>query len=326
LNEKSNILEVEDLKTYFYIDEGVARAVDGVSFHLMPEETLGIVGESGCGKSVTSLSIMRLIPQPPGKIVSGRITFEGKEILELQESRMRRIRGNEISMIFQEPMTSLNPVFTVGNQIEEVLVLHQGLNWREAREKAMGMLSLVGISSPEVRVGEYPHQMSGGMRQRVMIAIALACNPAILIADEPTTALDVTIQAQILDLIAKLQGEFGMSVMLITHDLAVIAEVADRVVVMYAGKIVESGDTIDIFEEPLHPYTKGLLASIPVLNEKKNRLSVIPGTVPNPTEFPDGCRFGPRCPYVMPKCRGDGIPWVWATARHGAMCFLLEEG
>ncbi len=326
MNEKSNILEVEDLKTYFYIDEGVARAVDGVSFHLMPEETLGIVGESGCGKSVTSLSIMRLIPQPPGKIVSGRITFEGKEILELQESRMRRIRGNEISMIFQEPMTSLNPVFTVGNQIEEVLVLHQGLNWREAREKAMGMLSLVGISSPEVRVGEYPHQMSGGMRQRVMIAIALACNPAILIADEPTTALDVTIQAQILDLIAKLQGEFGMSVMLITHDLAVIAEVADRVVVMYAGKIVESGDTIDIFEEPLHPYTKGLLASIPVLNEKKNRLSVIPGTVPNPTEFPDGCRFGPRCPYVMPKCRGDGIPWVWATARHGAMCFLLEEG
>jgi oligopeptide/dipeptide ABC transporter ATP-binding protein len=326
LNEKSNILEVEDLKTYFYIDEGVARAVDGVSFHLMPEETLGIVGESGCGKSVTSLSIMRLIPQPPGKIVSGRITFEGKEILELQESRMRRIRGNEISMIFQEPMTSLNPVFTVGDQIEEVLVLHQGLNWREAREKAMGMLSLVGISSPEVRVGEYPHQMSGGMRQRVMIAIALACNPAILIADEPTTALDVTIQAQILDLIAKLQGEFGMSVILITHDLAVIAEVADRVVVMYAGKIVESGDTIDIFEEPLHPYTKGLLASIPVLNEKKNRLSVIPGTVPNPTEFPDGCRFGPRCPYVMPKCRGDGIPWVWATARHGAMCFLLEEG
>jgi oligopeptide/dipeptide ABC transporter ATP-binding protein len=325
LNEKRRILEVEDLRTYFYIDEGVAKAVDGVSFHLLAEETLGIVGESGCGKSVTSLSIMRLIPQPPGRIVSGDIRFEGRDILALPDRRMREIRGNEISMIFQEPMTSLNPVFTVGSQIEETIALHQGLGPRESREKAIEMLSLVGIPSPRSRVDEYPHQLSGGMRQRVMIAIALSCNPAILIADEPTTALDVTIQAQILDLLDKLQKEFGMAVMLITHDLAVIAEVADRVIVMYAGRIVESGKTLDIFENPLHPYTQGLLASIPVLNEKKDRLSVIPGRVPNPTEFPEGCRFEPRCPHAMPKCRGGDVPWVGAGDDHGALCWLLEE-
>ncbi len=320
------ILEINDLRTYFYIDEGVAKAVDGVSLHLLAEETLGIVGESGCGKSVTSLSVMQLIPQPPGKIVSGEILFEGKNILDLPERRMREIRGNEISMIFQEPMTSLNPVFTVGDQIEETIVLHQGLGLREAREKAIEMLDLVGIPSPESRVDEYPHQLSGGMRQRVMIAIALACNPAILIADEPTTALDVTIQAQILELLEKLQKEFGMAVMLITHDLAVIAEVADRVIVMYAGKIVESADTYQIFENPLHPYTQGLLTSIPVLMERKDRLSVIPGTVPNATDFPDGCRFHPRCPHVMPKCRNGDIPWVEAGDDHGALCWLLEDG
>jgi oligopeptide/dipeptide ABC transporter ATP-binding protein len=325
MNSKGKILEVTDLRTYFYIDEGVAKAVDGVSLHLMAEETLGIVGESGCGKSVTSLSIMRLIPQPPGKIVSGDIVFEGKDILALPDRRMREIRGNEISMIFQEPMTSLNPVFTVGDQIEETISLHQGLGPRESREKAIEMLSLVGIPSPRTRVDEYPHQLSGGMRQRVMIAIALACNPAILIADEPTTALDVTIQAQILDLLEKLQKEFGMAVMLITHDLAVIAEVSDRVIVMYAGKIVESGRTLDIFENPLHPYTNGLLASIPVLNEEKDRLAVIPGTVPNPTEFPDGCRFAPRCPHAMPKCREGEILWFPANDHHGALCWLLEE-
>jgi oligopeptide/dipeptide ABC transporter ATP-binding protein len=325
LNSAKKILEVKDLKTYFFIDEGIARAVDDVSLHLFAEETLGIVGESGCGKSVTSLSVMRLIPQPPGKIVSGDITFEGKDILALPESRMREIRGNEISMIFQEPMTSLNPVFSVGEQIEETIMLHQQLGAREAREKSIDMLELVGIPSPETRVSEYPHQLSGGMRQRVMIAIALACNPAILIADEPTTALDVTIQAQILELLERLQSEFGMAVMLITHDLAVIAEVADRVIVMYAGKIVETANTYDVFENPLHPYTKGLLASIPVLMERKDRLSVIQGTVPNATEFPDGCRFHPRCSYVMPKCKSGEIPWVWATQSHGALCWLLED-
>ena len=324
LNSAKRILEVKDLKTYFYIDEGIAKAVDGVSLHLFAEETLGIVGESGCGKSVTSLSIMRLIPQPPGKIVSGDITFEGKDILALPERRMREIRGNEISMIFQEPMTSLNPVFTVGDQIEETIMLHQGLGAREAREKAIEMLALVGISSPETRVDEYPHQLSGGMRQRVMIAIALACNPAILIADEPTTALDVTIQAQILELLEKLQNEFGMAVILITHDLAVIAEVADRIIVMYAGEIVETANTVDMFENPLHPYTSGLLASIPALMEKKDRLSVIPGTVPNATEFPAGCRFHTRCPHVMPKCRGGKVPWVWADESPGVLCWLME--
>jgi oligopeptide/dipeptide ABC transporter ATP-binding protein len=325
-DEAKKILEVNDLRTYFFIDEGVAKAVDGVSFDLQAEETLGIVGESGCGKSVTSLSVMRLIPQPPGEIVSGDIFFEGRDVLALPERRMREIRGNEISMIFQEPMTSLNPVFTVGDQIEETISLHQGLGGKDLRNKSIEMLQLVGIPSPETRVDEYPHQLSGGMRQRVMIAIALACNPAILIADEPTTALDVTIQAQILELLEKLQEEFGMAVMLITHDLAVIAEVANRVIVMYAGKIVETASTLDIFEEPLHPYTKGLLASIPVMMEKKNRLAVIPGTVPNPTEFPDGCRFWPRCPHVMPKCKEEGIPWVQASDNHGALCWLLEKG
>ncbi len=325
MNSAKKILEVKNLKTYFFIDEGIARAVDDVSLHLFAEETLGIVGESGCGKSVTSLSIMRLIPHPPGKIVSGDITFEGKDVLALPESRMREIRGNEISMIFQEPMTSLNPVFTVGEQIEETIMLHQRLGAREAREKSIDMLDLVGIPSPETRVSEYPHQLSGGMRQRVMIAIALVCNPAILIADEPTTALDVTIQAQILGLLEKLQSEFGMAVMLITHDLAVIAEVADRVIVMYAGKIVETANTFDVFENPLHPYTKGLLASIPVLMEKKDRLSVIQGTVPNATEFPEGCRFHPRCSHVMPKCKSGEIPWVWTTESQGALCWLLED-
>ena len=325
LDAARKILEVNDLKTYFFIDEGVAKAVDGVSLHLLAEETLGVVGESGCGKSVTSLSIMRLIPQPPGKIVSGDILFEGKDILALPERRMREIRGNEISMIFQEPMTSLNPVFTVGDQIQEAVMLHQGLGIKEAREKSIEMLDLVGIPSPESRVDEYPHQLSGGMRQRVMIAIALSCNPAILIADEPTTALDVTIQAQILELLDRLQKEFGMAVMLITHDLAVIAEVARRVIVMYAGRIVESADTLQIFEAPLHPYTQGLLASIPVLRKKKERLSVIPGSVPNATDFPDGCRFHPRCPYVMPKCRSGEVPWVEAGDEHGALCWLLED-
>jgi len=298
LNSAKKILEVKNLKTYFFIDEGIARAVDDVSLHLFAEETLGIVGESGCGKSVTSLSIMRLIPHPPGKIVSGDITFEGKDVLALPESRMREIRGNEISMIFQEPMTSLNPVFTVGEQIEETIMLHQRLGAREAREKSIDMLDLVGIPSPETRVSEYPHQLSGGMRQRVMIAIALVCNPAILIADEPTTALDVTIQAQILGLLEKLQSEFGMAVMLITHDLAVIAEVADRVIVMYAGKIVETANTFDVFENPLHPYTKGLLASIPCPDGKERSFVCHSGNGSQRHGVPGGVSIPPQ---VFPR-------------------------
>jgi len=292
----SHLLEVDNLKTHFYTDEGVSKAVDGVSFYVDKGETLGIVGESGCGKSVTNLSVMRLIPDPPGKIVDGEITFNGKDVLALPDSKMRQIRGNEISMIFQEPMTSLNPVFTCGNQIMEAVRLHQGVGKAEARKRAIDMLKLVGIPAPEQRVDEYPHQLSGGMRQRVMIAMALSCNPKLLIADEPTTALDVTVQAQILELMKSLQDELGMSVIMITHDLGVIAEVADRVQVMYAGKVVEEGTTTEIFNEPKHPYTIGLLKSMPVLNQKKQRLAVIEGVVPNPTEFPSGCKFHPRCP------------------------------
>jgi len=292
----SHLLEVNNLQTYFYTDEGVSKAVDGVSFHVDKGETLGIVGESGCGKSVTNLSVMRLIPDPPGKIVGGSVKFDGQDVLALRDSQMRQIRGNEISMIFQEPMTSLNPVFTCGNQIIEAIRLHQNVGKAEARKRAIEMLKLVGIPAPEQRVDEYPHQLSGGMRQRVMIAMALSCNPNLLIADEPTTALDVTVQAQILDLINDLQERFEMAVVMITHDLGVIAEVADRVMVMYAGKVVEEGTTDEIFNDPLHPYTIGLLKSMPVLNQKKDRLAVVEGVVPNPTEFPSGCKFHPRCP------------------------------
>jgi len=301
----SKLLEVIDLKTHFFMDEGTAKAVDGVSFDVDKGETLGLVGESGCGKSVSALSIMRLIPHPPGKIVGGRICLNGKNLLELDEERMREIRGNEISMIFQEPMTSLNPVYTCGNQIEEAIILHQKVSKKVARERAIEMLRLVGIPGPEQRVREYPHQLSGGMRQRVMIAMALSCNPSVLLADEPTTALDVTIQAQILRLLEKLQEELHMAVIIITHDLGVIAEVADRVAVMYAGKIVEYADVQGIFKTPRHPYTQGLLRSIPKLTEDKDRLMVIPGVVPNPLAFPQGCKFNPRCPLVISQCRGE---------------------
>ncbi|MCF7802938.1 MAG: ABC transporter ATP-binding protein [Candidatus Marinimicrobia bacterium] len=292
----THLLEVTDLKTYFYTDEGTSKAVDGVSFYVDKGETLGIVGESGCGKSVTNLSVMRLIPEPPGKIVEGQITFNGRDVLALKDSHLRQIRGNEISMIFQEPMTSLNPVFTCGSQIMEAVRLHQKVGKKEARKRAIEMLNMVGIPAPEQRIDEYPHQLSGGMRQRVMIAMALSCNPNLLIADEPTTALDVTVQAQILDLIEELQERLEMAVIMITHDLGVIAEVADRVMVMYAGKVVEQGTTEQIFKEPKHPYTIGLLKSMPVLNQKKDRLAVIEGVVPNPTDFPSGCKFHTRCP------------------------------
>ncbi len=304
-NEKKSkelLLEVKNLKTYFHTEDGVVKAVDGLSFEIYKGEVLGVVGESGCGKSVTSLSIMRLVQEPPGKITADTLSFEGDEILKKSESAMRKIRGNDISMIFQEPMTSLNPVYTVGNQISEAIILHQKLSKDKAMEKSVEMLRKVGIPLPEKRVHEYPHQLSGGMRQRVMIAMALSCNPKLLIADEPTTALDVTIQAQILELMATLQRDFDAAIMLITHDLGVIAETADRVVVMYAGKVVEYSDVNTIFHEPRHPYTWGLLQSIPRLDAERERLLVIEGVVPNPLFLPDGCKFHPRCRFASEKC------------------------
>ena len=301
------IIEIKNLKTYFKTDEGIAHAVDDISFSVYPRETLGIVGESGCGKSVTALSIMKLIPEPPGYFAGGEILYKGKNILDIPETGMREIRGNKISMIFQEPMTSLNPVFTVGHQIEEAIILHQGLNVEDARLKAIDMLKLVSIPSPEQRVDEYPHQLSGGMRQRIMIAMALSCNPEVLIADEPTTALDVTIQAQILELVQKLQNELNLAVIMITHDLGVVAEVCDRVIVMYAGQIVEKGSVRDIFKNPQHPYTKGLLASIPTMGEDgdSHELYNIKGMVPSATQFPTGCHFNPRCELVTEKCKAE---------------------
>lgn len=319
------LLSVRDLKTYFYTEDGVVPAVDGISFDLEKGGTIGIVGESGCGKSVTSLSVMGLIPSPPGKIVGGEILFEGKDLTKMNEAEMRNIRGNDISMIFQEPMTSLNPVFTIGDQIMEAIILHQGLDKRQAREKAIEMLNLVGIPSPDKRVDEYPHQLSGGMRQRVMIAMALSCNPKLLIADEPTTALDVTIQAQILDLMRKLQKEFGTAIMMITHDLGVIAELVDKVAVMYTGKIVEYGDTKTIFANPQHPYTIGLLGSIPKLTGTEKRLQTIPGSVPTPGNFPVGCGFHPRCPYAKDICRMKKPPIVEAPTGQKVACWKMVD-
>ena len=321
---EAQLLQVEDLKTWFHTDEGTAKAVDGVSFDVRPRETLGIVGESGCGKSVTSLSILRLIPQPPGEIAGGRILFRGLDLLDLPEKEMRKIRGNEIAMIFQEPMTSLNPVYTVGDQIGEVLRLHRDVSKDEARERSIEMLRRVRIPDPEQRVDEYPHQLSGGQRQRVMIAMALACDPALLIADEPTTALDVTVQAQILALLNQLQEEYGMSIMLITHDLGVIAETAHRVVVMYAGVVAEVGTAEQVFGGPNHPYTEGLKAAIPKLGERIERLHTIPGSVPSPYEVITGCPFQNRCPYVMDRCRRE-FPELYSIGPgHQARCFLYD--
>ncbi len=322
------ILEVVDLKTYFDTDEGTVKAVDGVSFHLDRGETLAVVGESGSGKSVTSLSVMRLIPTPPGRIAGGQILFEGQDIVRKSEREMRKIRGNDISMIFQEPMTSLNPVYTVGDQIAEAIVLHQGKSYREAMKMAAEMLDLVGIPEPGKRVKNYPHQMSGGMRQRVMIAMALSCGPKLLIADEPTTALDVTIQAQILDLMRKLQEEIGMSILFITHDLGVVAEIADRAVVMYAGRAVEEADVNSIFAQPLMPYTLGLMNSIPRVDraaERQQRLVAIPGNVPNPLHLPEGCAFHPRCRFVQDRCKEAIPPLEDAGGGHQVRCVRWNE-
>ncbi|HEX5325624.1 MAG TPA: ABC transporter ATP-binding protein [Acetobacteraceae bacterium] len=323
------LLEVHDLQTHFGTPDGVVRAVEGLSFHIDAGETIGIVGESGCGKSVTSMSIMRLIPEPPGRIV-GSIRFQGRDLLALSEDEMRGIRGNDISMIFQEPMTSLNPVLTVGRQITETLRLHQGLQARDAEAKAIEMLMLVGIPEPARRVREYPHQLSGGMRQRVMIAMALACNPKLLIADEPTTALDVTIQAQILDLMRDLQQRLGSAIMLITHDLGVVAEMAERVVVMYAGRKVEEAPVREIFARPMHPYTQGLLGAVPKLGSSletrgRSRLTEIPGLVPSLREPIIGCAFAGRCPWVTDHCRAVA-PAIEAKAPgHQAACHYAGQ-
>jgi oligopeptide/dipeptide ABC transporter ATP-binding protein len=323
-----HLLEVTNLRTWFRTDAGVAKAVDGVSFHVDAGEVLGIVGESGCGKSVTSLSIMQLIPQPPGELLAGSsIRFKGEELVGARDSRLRDLRGNDIAMIFQEPMTSLNPVYTVGDQIGEALRLHRRIRKGEARERSIEMLRLVGIPSPEARVDEYPHQLSGGQRQRVMIAMALSCEPELLIADEPTTALDVTIQAQILELLAELRQRLGMAVILITHDLGVVAEVCDRVVVMYAGQVVEHGTVEQIFREPRHPYTEGLLQAVPRLGVKQDELAVIPGTVPSPTAWPIGCRFHDRCPYGWDLCVREQPPLMQTQADpdRTARCWLEKH-
>jgi peptide/nickel transport system ATP-binding protein len=325
LSDNDSLIRVRDLRTYFDLDEGVVRAVDGVSFDIRRGRTLGLVGESGCGKSVTSLSILRLIPSPPGRIAGGAIEYGGRNLLELSDREMRAIRGNDIAMIFQEPMTSLNPVFTVGFQIMEALVLHQKLSHRAARERTLNMLREVGIPSPEVRIDEYPHQMSGGMKQRAMIAMALACNPALLIADEPTTALDVTIQAQILRLLKRLQAEHGMAILLITHDLGVIAENADDVAVMYASKLAEKADVRELFGRPLHPYTVGLFRSLPRPGRERERLDVIPGTVPNPLEFPSGCKFHPRCFMSQEVCRLKEPELREVRPGHLSACHFAES-
>ncbi len=321
------LLEVKDLHTQFPTRAGLVRAVDGVSFQIERGELLGVVGESGCGKSITALSIMRLI-SPPGKIVSGEITFKGRNLLELSDSEMRQIRGDDIAMIFQDPMTSLNPVFTVGYQIAEALRLHKKLSRKDAKAAAIEAMKEVSIPDPARRAADYPHQLSGGMRQRVMIAMALACDPELLIADEPTTALDVTIQAQILELLDNLRKTRELAVLLITHDLGVVAEVADRVAVMYTGRIVEESPVEELFARPKHPYTEGLLRSVPKLTAadvaRVTRLETIEGTVPSPTDLPPGCHFAPRCPYRMPRCMGEEIPLYQLEHGVKVRCVLFD--
>lgn len=318
------LLHIEDLRTYFFTDQGVVKAVDGVDLSISVSQTIGIVGESGCGKSMTALSILGLVPSPPGKIVSGKILFEGSDLLTSSEAEIRHIRGNRISMVFQEPMTSLNPVFTVGEQVAEVYRYHTDLSKRESRQRAVEILKQVGIPSPERRFHDYPHQLSGGMRQRVMIAMALCLSPRLLIADEPTTALDVTIQAQILELIDSLRKEHTMSMILITHDLGVVSEVAERLFVMYAGTIVEESPVKDIFDTPFHPYTQGLLRALPTFGSGGKTLHTIPGSVPRLSEIPVGCRFSPRCPQVMERCKRKEPPMFKQGASSLVKCWLFR--
>ncbi|TXL75693.1 ABC transporter ATP-binding protein [Vineibacter terrae] len=317
----TSLLEVRDLRTYFHTDRGLFRAVDGISFSVDRGRTVGLVGESGCGKSVTSLSVMGLVPDPPGRVEGEAVLFEDRDVLRLPADQRRQLRGSKMSMIFQEPMTSLNPVHTIGRQIVEVLLAHTTLSPKAARDRAIEVLDLVRIPSPAARFEEFPHRLSGGMRQRVMIAMALACEPALLIADEPTTALDVTIQAQILDLLHDLQQRLGMAILIITHDLGVIAEVADDVLVMYAGKIVESAPVKDLFADPQHPYTIGLLGSIPRLDVERERLATIEGTVPSPDKQPAGCRFSPRCPFADRRCREKPPPLRDVADGHRVACW-----
>jgi peptide/nickel transport system ATP-binding protein/oligopeptide transport system ATP-binding protein len=320
------ILRVRDLRTYFHTDAGIAKAVDGVSFDVPTGKTVALVGESGCGKSVTAMSVLQLIPSPPGRIEGGEILFEGRDLLRISEREMRRVRGNDISMVFQEPMTSMNPVFRVGGQIVSVLRQHQGLSESAARARALELFRQVGIPAPEQRIDAFPHELSGGMLQRVMIAMALACGPKLLIADEPTTALDVTIQAQILDLLKDLQRDLGMSILLITHDLGVVAEVADEVIVMYAGQVAEySNEVTRLVADPEHPYTRGLFKSLPGLQARGQRLHTIKGTVPPATAFPTGCRFHPRCPYAMEHCTAHVPPAFDVKNGHLATCWLHDE-
>ena len=327
IGENHYLLKIRNLHTYFFLDEGVLKAVDGIDLDVREGETLGIVGESGCGKSVTALSILQLVPSPPGKIVKGKIYFEGNDLLALSEGEMRKIRGRSISMIFQEPMTCLNPVFQVGDQISEILRLHERVSRKEAWKRSIEMLRMVGIPSPERRVREYPHHLSGGMRQRAMIAMAMACSPKLMIADEPTTALDVTIQAQILELMTHLKEEKAMSLILITHNLGVIAETVQNVMVMYAGRILEYADVRSIFVNPKHPYTQGLLNSIPRVDRddtKKERLEAIPGLVPSLLDLPAGCKFLERCKYAFDPCAAEEPPLRGNDSGHFVRCWLYE--
>ncbi len=320
------LLKVDNLKTVFDTEDGVARVVDGVSFEVGHGETVGLVGESGCGKSVTALSIMRLVQDPPGRIAGGSVLFNGRDLLTIPEREMRKVRGNEISIVFQEPLTSLNPVFTCGEQVREAIALHQKLGRRESKRKAVEMFRLVRIPDPELRYRSYPHQMSGGMRQRVMIAMALSCQPKLLIADEPSTALDVSVQAQIMDLLLELKEKLGMAVLLITHNLAVVAQMVERVLVMYAGVVVEEAPVGGLFAEPLHPYTEGLLESLPKLGAPAGRLSMIPGNVPDPLNLPPGCRFSDRCPRRFDRCLSGEPPMFTVGRRRASRCWLREGG
>ncbi|WP_448535116.1 ABC transporter ATP-binding protein [Pseudothermotoga sp.] len=322
--EKKPLLSVKNLKTYFYTDDGTVKAVDGVDFDVYQGETLGIVGESGCGKSVTALSILRILDEK-GKIVEGQVLLDGVDLTKIDEQEMRKIRGKDIAIIFQEPMVALNPVFTVGEQIVEAIMLHQKVDEKAARVMAIDLLRKVGIPEPEKRIDQYPHELSGGMRQRAMIAMALSCKPKVLIADEPTTALDVTIQAQIMELMKELQREYGMAIVLITHDLGLIAENADRVVVMYAGKVVEYADVKTLFNDPKHPYTWGLLHAIPRLDIEQTRLYNIPGVVPDPLHFPSGCKFHPRCEFKEERCTREEPQLIEVGQNHTVRCFFWQK-